>query len=67
MHLPEIINAVHTAIWGPGTQLLMVGTGLFLTLRTRFLPWRRLGLPCAVPFPPPPVVGAETGSLPCRR
>lgn len=52
MHLPEIINAVHTAIWGPGTQLLMVSTGLFLALRTRFLPWRRLGVALRSVFSP---------------
>lgn len=52
MHLSEIINAVHTAIWGPGTQLLMVGTGLFLTMRTRFLPWRRLGFALRSVFSP---------------
>ena len=37
------LRAVDTFLWGPGTLALLVGTGLFLTLRTRFLPWRNLG------------------------
>lgn len=35
--------AADAFLWGPGTLALLVGTGLFLTLRTRFLPWRNLG------------------------
>ena len=30
-------------LWGPGTLLLLMGTGALLTVRTRFLPWRNLG------------------------
>ena len=30
-------------VWGPWMLALLVGTGAFLTLRTRFLPWRNLG------------------------
>lgn len=29
-------------LWGPGTLVLLTGTGLFLTVRTHFLPWRNL-------------------------
>ena len=29
-------------LWGGGTLALVMGTGLFLTLRTGFLPWRNL-------------------------
>ena len=38
-----ILTAVNDVLWGPGTLLLLLGTGVFLTLRTGFLPWRNLG------------------------
>ena len=30
-------------LWGPGTLALLLGPGLFLTVRMDFLPWRNLG------------------------
>lgn len=39
----EWLRAADDLLWGPGTLALLVGTGAFLTLRTRFLPWRNLG------------------------
>lgn len=41
--LNEIVSAVDTFVWGPVMLVLLVGTGIFLTIRTRFLPWRNLG------------------------
>lgn len=38
-----MLNTINDLLWGPGTLCLLLGTGLFLTLRMRFLPWRRLG------------------------
>ena len=38
-----MLNAVNELMWGPGTLALLLGTGVFLTLRMRLLPWRRLG------------------------
>jgi len=38
-----MLNTINDLLWGPGTLALLLGTGLFLTLRMRFLPWRRLG------------------------
>ena len=38
-----MLNAVNELLWGPGTLVLLLGTGVFLTLRMRLLPWRRLG------------------------
>ena len=35
----EILNDL---LWGPGTLTLLLGTGLLLSIRMRFLPWRRL-------------------------
>lgn len=41
--LERILNAVDDIVWGPLMITLLMGTGIFLTLRTRFLPWRNLG------------------------
>ena len=38
-----MLNAVNELLWGPGTLALLLGTGVFLTVRMRLLPWRRLG------------------------
>lgn len=38
-----MLNAIHNCLWGPGTLALLLGSGVFLTLRLRFLPWRNLG------------------------
>ena len=38
-----MLNAVNELLWGPGTLALLLGTGVFLTLRMGLLPWRRLG------------------------
>ena len=38
-----MLNTINDLLWGPGTLFLLLGTGLFLTVRMRFLPWRRLG------------------------
>lgn len=39
----EWLRAADDFLWGPGTLALLVGTGVFLTVRTRFLPQRNLG------------------------
>lgn len=41
-----MLTAVNDLLWGPGTLGLLLGTGIFLTVRMHFLPWRRLG--CAL-------------------
>ena len=38
-----MLYAVNELLWGPGTLALLLGTGVFLTLRMWLLPWRRLG------------------------
>ena len=43
MTVSEWIAYVDQRVWGPGMLVLLMGTGVFLTLRTRFLPWRNLG------------------------
>ena len=39
----EIVTKVNDFVWGPVMLVFLVGTGIFLTLRLRFLPWRNLG------------------------
>lgn len=38
-----MLHTINDLLWGPGTLALLLGSGIFLTLRMRFLPWRRLG------------------------
>lgn len=39
----QIVTQIDDFVWGPVMLILLVGTGIFLTIRTRFLPWRNLG------------------------
>ena len=42
--LQKILDAISTIVWGPWFLIpLLLGTGLFLTIRLRFLQFRRLG------------------------
>ena len=43
MSFAEILSAVNGFVWGPIMLTLLVGTGVFLTIRLKFLPWRNLG------------------------
>ena len=38
-----LLFTLQNALWGGGTIALLLGTGVFLTLRTRFFPIRNLG------------------------
>ena len=40
--LSEILKVIDDFVWGPAMLILLVGTGIFLTLRTKFLCWRNL-------------------------
>ena len=42
MTVEEIIGVIDDAVWGPYMLVLLVGTGIFLTIRLKFLPWRNL-------------------------
>lgn len=42
MDINTIITNVNNFVWGPIMLALLVGTGIFLTVRLRFLPWRNL-------------------------
>ena len=41
--LNAIITKIDDFVWGPVMLILLVGTGIFLTIQTRFLTWRNLG------------------------
>ena len=41
--LSNIISKIDDIVWGPIMLVLLVGTGIFLTVRLRFLTWRNLG------------------------
>lgn len=38
----NIVSAVDSFVWGPVMLVLLVGTGIFLTVRIRFATWRNL-------------------------
>ncbi|BCX87653.1 alanine or glycine:cation symporter, AGCS family [Methylomarinovum tepidoasis] len=37
------MERISGVVWGPVTLALLLGTGIYLTVGLRFLPWRRLG------------------------
>lgn len=39
----ELIAKIDEFVWGPVMLVLLVGTGIFLTVRLGFAPWRNLG------------------------
>lgn len=41
--LTEILNAASSFLWGPIMLVLLLGTGVFLTIGLRAMPWRHLG------------------------
>lgn len=41
--LGEILQKIDDVVWGPVMLVLLVGTGIFLTVRLEFRPWRNLG------------------------
>jgi AGCS family alanine or glycine:cation symporter len=42
MDFAKLLADVNNFVWGPVMLALLVGTGIFLTVRLRFLPWRNL-------------------------
>ena len=40
--LGEILDAIDGVVWGPVMLVFLVGTGIFLTFKLNFLPWRNL-------------------------
>lgn len=46
----DLIAAVNKFVWGPPMLVLLVGTGVLLTVRLRFLPFRYLGYALKLAF-----------------
>ncbi len=40
--IQDMLNTIDDAVWGPVMLILLVGSGIFLTFRLKFLPWRNL-------------------------
>lgn len=43
MSISQILKTINNFVWGPNMLILLVGTGVFLTIHLKFLPWRNLG------------------------
>lgn len=41
--LESVVSSIDSFVWGPVMLILLVGTGVFLTIRLRFRTWRNLG------------------------
>lgn len=41
-HFSNLISNIDSFVWGPAMLFLLMGTGVFLTFRTRFLCWKNL-------------------------
>lgn len=41
--LEQVLDTVDSFVWGPVMLILLVGTGIFLTFKLKFRPWRNLG------------------------
>ncbi|MCR4744358.1 MAG: sodium:alanine symporter family protein [Lachnospiraceae bacterium] len=39
----EIVASVDSFVWGPAMLILLVGTGIYMTIRLKFQTWRNLG------------------------
>lgn len=50
--LSEILETIDGVVWGPVMLCLLVGTGIFLTFKLRFLPWRYLPKALKMAFSP---------------
>ena len=48
--LSGVLTVVDDFVWGPVMLILLVGTGIWLTVRLRFRTWRNLGYAIASTF-----------------
>ncbi|SIS84801.1 alanine/glycine:cation symporter family protein [Phaeovulum vinaykumarii] len=48
--MEDLLNTISSFVWGPPILVLLLGTGLFLTLGLKFLPQRKLGHGIALMF-----------------
>lgn len=40
--IQKVLESIDSVVWGPITLFLLVGTGIFLTFKLRFIPWKML-------------------------
>jgi AGCS family alanine or glycine:cation symporter len=50
--MEKIISAISNVVWGPPVLILLIGTGLFLTLRTKGIQFRKLPYALKLAFSP---------------
>ncbi len=50
--LGSILEAIDEVVWGPVMLVFLVGTGIFLTFKLNFLPWRNLPKALVMVFSP---------------
>lgn len=50
--LGNILEAIDEVVWGPVMLVFLVGTGIFLTFKLNFLPWRKLPTALKMVFSP---------------
>jgi AGCS family alanine or glycine:cation symporter len=58
-----LISTVNNFVWGPAMLILLVGTGVFLTVRLKFLPWRNLGYALKLVFSKPKYLEGSNGDI----
>jgi AGCS family alanine or glycine:cation symporter len=58
-----LISTVNNFVWGPAMLVLLVGTGVFLTVRLKFLPWRNLGYALKLVFSKPKYLDDSNGDI----
>lgn len=51
MDISKLLADVNNFVWGPVMLVLLVGTGIFLTVRLKFLPGATWATRCAWSFP----------------
>lgn len=61
--MQEIINNISSFVWGPPTLILIVGTGIYLTLRLGFLQFRTLPYALRLAFSPKRQDKASKGDI----
>ena len=50
--LGNILESIDEVVWGPVMLVFLVGTGIFLTFKLNFLPWRKLPTALKMVFSP---------------
>lgn len=63
MKFDALISTVNNFVWGPAMLILLVGTGVFLTVRLKFLPWRNLGYALKLVFSKPKYIDGSNGDI----